>query len=178
VNEYALIQKFKQGDERTFEIIFKLHYKWAFFTITNAIGHDQNSDAESEVLRIMQNLFNRREKFNTLQEIKNFIFICCKNSARNFIKKKEKVLYHTDICENLLKDLEWHKYEPKDSDASIALYEAISKLKGMQKTVMQMMYINNYTPKQIAQALNIETQTVYVHHSRAIAKIIELINKK
>ena len=173
MNEYELIQKFRDGDHAAFKEIFHLTYRRTFFIITNAIGTYHNQDAEDMVIKIMLALYNRRKSFETMRSVRAFLLVCATNAAKNYLIKKE-VVYDTDRLTAMLDCEEWEEYN--EMDVSI-LRKAINKLAGMQKRIMQMIYYDELTQEEVAMALNINQSTVRVHHHRAKENLIKALNK-
>lgn len=169
IDERALLVKFQSGDKLAFDRIFTMfHSSLVFFAdkLLLNIGMEISKDI---VLDIFLKLHDRRENFETLSNIKAFLYISVRNSCLKVIEK-EKVnqkrfdLYSMNVDEfdNNVLDiiLQTEVYQE--------LYHAIELLPEQYKLIMQRI-VNGDTPREISEELGIPVSTINTQKSRAIS---------
>jgi len=169
IDERALLVKFQSGDKLAFDQIFTMfHSSLVFFAdkLLLNIGMEISKDI---VLDIFLKLHDRRENFETLSNIKAFLYISVRNSCLKVIEK-EKVnqqrfdLYSMNVDEfdNNVLDiiLQTEVYQE--------LYHAIELLPEQYKLIMQKI-VNGDTPREISEELGIPVSTINTQKSRAIS---------
>ncbi len=87
LSESELIERFKAGDERAFEELYRTHYKRLYFFILRYVGGDGSAAddlAQETMLRAYKNLnrFETRARFNT------WLFTIALNLIRSRFRKR------------------------------------------------------------------------------------------
>lgn len=164
------IRDFNQGDEKAFNQVFDHYYPGLVYFIEKLTG--SREEAEDIVLRAFLELFNRCKLFEEEINIKAFLYIASRNSALNFIKANQnRKAQLQQLSEYFSADGNpAFEFELKDN-VIIAVRKAINELPEECRRIFKMLYYEELTPAEIAQALNISTSTVYNQKSRALTAL-------
>lgn len=177
MNEYNLIHDFKEGKEKAFELVFRMYYKrLIIFAIKMTYS---KTEAEDIILPIFQTVFSKCADFNSIENVKAYLFVSVKNRCLNYIRLKgitdKKKMAFAEKIEN---EAYFHfEYSIKD-DLIAAIHKLIEELPGECKRIFKMLYFEDLQPTEISNLLGITTQTVYVQKNRALNFFkSKLINK-
>ena len=156
-----IIVAFKLGDDQAFQKIFTEYYQPLLHfaeKITN-----QREEAEDIVLECFHKLFKLNEKFDTINNIRAFLYISIRNTCLNYLKyKQQQTKKRNDFIRQteLLTEDHPQKYERKELSKTLNLL--VEKLPNKCKRILQL-YIDGHKTYEIAVALNIEIVTVRSH---------------
>jgi RNA polymerase sigma-70 factor (ECF subfamily) len=169
IDERALLSQFQSGDRLAFDSIFSMYHSSLVFFANRLLLNIGMEISKDIVLDIFLKLHDRRENFETLSNIKAFLYISVRNSCLKVIEK-EKVnqqrfdLYSMNVDEfdNNVLDiiLQTEVYQE--------LYHAIELLPEQYKLIMQKI-VNGDTPREISEELGIPVSTINTQKSRAIS---------
>ncbi len=177
MHEYNLIQDFKEGNEKAFEVVFKMYYQRLLGLAIKMTG--SKTEAEDIILPIFQSLFSKPKKFNNLNAIWAFLHVSVKNRCLNFNKLKESSVRRD---RRFLDSIEEDPYSHWDilvkEELVKAIYRLINELPTECKRVFMMLIFEEMEPWEVAQKLNITTSTVYNQRSRAIMYFKSKLLKK
>jgi len=121
--------------------------------------------AEDITQEVFIELWNQRTKFESYEHIKAFLYLAIKNKCLNHNKHlnvKDKYKHHID-------DSTLHTFDDNDiieSEVINNLYKSINQLPEQQKQVI-IYTLQGLTNKEIAQELDISTNTVKFHKKSA-----------
>lgn len=169
IDERALLSQFQSGDRLAFDQIFKLYHSSLLFFANRLLLNIGTDVAKDAVLDVFMKLYERRDNFGTLSNIKAFLYISVKNSCLKIIEKdkvnqKRFDLYSKDFDEferNVLDQiLETEVYQE--------LYYAIDLLPEQYRRIMQRI-VNGDTAREISDELGIPVSTINTQKSRAIS---------
>ena len=87
--ELKIIAAFKERDAKAFAYIFKLHRKALVYFAEKILGIRE--EAEDIVADSYMKLWAKHGDFNSLPEIKSFLYVVTRNSCLNFLKYSKRV---------------------------------------------------------------------------------------
>ncbi len=123
-------------------------------------------DAEDAVHQAFIAIANNFKKVNEIpcQEIKAYIVIVIKNTSKNLYKKNKRIVSRQmTLTENTVVDdvnfLENYDYEQ--------LMRVISELPEIYKDTIYLHYLQGFTPREVANMLNITIENVWKRIERA-----------
>jgi RNA polymerase sigma-70 factor (family 1) len=169
IDERALLNKFKSGDELAFDKIFRLHNAaLIFFANRLLINHDQ-ANAQDVVLDSFLKLYDRREGFPSMSSIKAFLYISVKNGCLNAIEKEKVRLKRFDKYTRNFDEAE-ENILSKIVHAEILqeLHHAIEKLPAQYRQIMEKI-VEGKSAKEISEEFDIPVSTVNTQKSRALS---------
>jgi RNA polymerase sigma-70 factor (ECF subfamily) len=168
ISEDEFIIKLRHGEGQALTLLFDeyytaLHY-FAFRLIEN------NEEAEDIVLDIFGKLWTRRENFESLVNIKAFLYIATRNTCFNYLHQKRRHAgYKKDLA--YLADMSnEERSEQLKIEAELLrnIHTAIEKLPDRCRIVFELTYFEGLKTDEIAKKLNITISTVTSQRHRAI----------
>lgn len=166
LNRYTL-ERFKQGDEKAFKQVFDHYYPGLLMFITKLTGNRE--EAEDIALRSFQSLYNRCHAFEAEINIKAFLYICGRNSGLNYIRAKQHEGAVMSKYAERMTDDTFLEFEFNIKQGVVAaIHKAIEELPVECQRVFKMLYIEELTPTEIAEILQITVSTVYNQKHRAL----------
>lgn len=169
IEEKALLSKFQSGDRLAFDQIFSLYHSSLVFFANRLLLNIGMEISKEIVLDIFLKLYDRKEAFATLSNIKAFLYISVKNSCIKVIEK-EKV--HQKRFDLYTKNFDEFERNVLDSiiqtEVYTELYHAIDLLPDQYRLIMSKI-VNGDTPKEISEELGIPVSTINTQKSRAIS---------
>lgn len=172
-----LMRSFRRGEEKAFTIIFDRHYKSLCY-FANPITQDVQQ-AEDIVSECFFKLWTKRSDFQTIQNIKAFLYISCRNACVNHLRnlKRRSVAQELYLSQLELAE-ETILYQIIESEVLQALSEEIEALPAKCKEVFKMIYMENKKTDEIAVLLDVSVKTVRGHKARAIELLRSQLLKK
>ena len=177
-------QKIKEGDERSFEYLFKKTYPLLCY-YSRQITHDNHLSKEI-VQDILQKIWQDREIIIVHSSFKAYLFQSVRNQSLNELKKKKTkkssvnrilpdeiwqyVLENTEADDHIIESLTY-------SDTAKIIEDAIESLPPRCRTVFKLSRLNEISNDEISSLLNISINTVRAHIYTALSKISESLQK-
>jgi RNA polymerase sigma factor (sigma-70 family) len=171
------IEAFKNGNATAFSELYTVFYPrlrfFAFKIIRNA------EDAGDIVSQVFIKLWERRQRFETLANIKAFLYITTRNDSLLFLrhgnseKKKEDqykyFLQHdiNDLLEEMVK-----------TELFSELYKELEALPEKHKSILKRFYIDGATTLQVAMQMNMEIGAVKMMKLRALRLLRERLKNR
>lgn len=129
-----------------------------------------NNDGEAQdiVSITITKLWNKKLSFNTLNEVKAFLFIAVKNACLNYLKKNKREERKRKELQDTVATVQEASSDSKfEIQAIDKLIEAVLEILEPQCAAVLKLTIEGYTPVEIANSLNISAQQVYTQISNA-----------
>lgn len=158
MDEAILIAGLKQGDNSSYETLFKLYYV-RFVKFADAIIDDRQA-AEDLVQEAFMKVWLNRSKLVEGLSISNYLYVLVKRAAINFLRDRK---FAEDISAELGESLPSdHSLESSYSaDETLKRIVArVEKLPERRRTVFRLSRGKGMSNKEIAQALNVSEKTV------------------
>lgn len=161
----------QNSDQQAFKELYLLYfdrlYKFAF-----SILHSSEF-AEEAVNDVFLNIWQKRNRLKTIDNLTNYLFISTKNTAFNYLSKFRKER-NTTLDEVLVR-FEVDELTPETafftSEVRTEIEQAINQLPPKTKLVFQMAKVEGLKYKEIAEVLNISVNTIDNHIATAIKKL-------
>ena len=178
VPEELLIERFKTGDRQAFKDIYD-HFFPALCYFTGALLNNQPEGEEIAADTFIK-LYNRHENFDTLLNIKAFLYITARNACLNFIKSNERHTRNKKALAYLQQDGDNDHVLSAMIHAELLreIKKEIEQLTPACRRVFELMYIEGLRAKQVAETLNISINTVWVHRANALEILRTVLLKK
>lgn len=178
--EIELLISIKEGNEKSFELIFKTYY----VKLCNyAVGYtNQLEIAEDLVKDTFLNIWNKREDLEIKSSLSGYLFRCVHNSCINYLKRgKSKNTLSLDDLSNIELKLK----QPLSTDYLLEnifakelqdyIFNQIDKLPKQCREIFTLSRFENLSHKKIAKKLDISENTVKVQIYRALLKLRKAI---
>src|SRR6266700_1876162 len=162
-----LIIAFRAGDQKAMSSLFSMFYK-PLALFAGRMLKDRLA-AEDVVEESFIKLWHRHEDFETLQNIKAFLYITTRNACLNLLKQmnresltKKQYAYLTGDKEEFVLN------EMIRAEVLREILEEIEKLPGQCRKIFKLSYLEGMKNQEIADKLSISIHTVKNQKARAI----------
>lgn len=171
-DDESLMSELRAGDILAFDEIYRKYskplYKFSFSIVKS------HEEAENIIQDAFLTLWLNRDKIEKCASLKYYIFTVTYNSAIAVIRKRAKesdYVEYVKSIQNPQHDEEELKYEYEELEKK--LNEIIKILPERQREIYTLHKIQGLKYSEIAQKLNISTNTIETHMSRALKTIRE-----
>lgn len=173
--ESVWLQAFNRGEQNGFKAIFDFFNKEVSYFCYRLIGDMQ--EAEDITSTTFMKLFKLYENFNSLDNIKAFLYITARNNCIDYLRliKRRKTISNGLTGQ----DFQDQGYSPDNDgngmqnemiEAAIIkdIHDAIEKLPNQCRQIFKMLYYEGLKPAEIAKQLSISPETVRSQKRRAL----------
>lgn len=171
-----MVSDFRAGKPEAYQDIFYLFYQPLCLFLAK-MGLD-NFVAEEIVHDSFLKLWNRNGDFSELHSIRSFLYVSCKNAALNLLDKEKRQRVK---AEGYQYSLEWFDVPVTQqmiyTETIQEVHLAIEKLPEQCQNVIRLLFVEGYTPQEVADELGITSSTVYNQKMRGIQLLRNLLNK-
>lgn len=169
-NEIDFLEGFRDGNEIAIRKLYTLHYRPLCYFNQKLINYSQ--EAEDISTETFLKLLQKKNDFESLSEIKSFLFTASKNACLDFLRKeKRQNKSHQEI--SLVSPLEELFVDQEMISAKVlqSIYAEIENLPNQCRNVFKSIYIEGKSTAEIAEEMGISTQTVLNQKTKALRKI-------
>ncbi len=167
LNEQALLNKLKKGDQAIFSFIFESYYKY-LVAVANNVVNDIEA-AEEIVQEVFVNLWENRKSFNITGSIKNYLIKSVKNKCIDKIRHLNVIKKHHKVILNSLDILD---HTPEQillgEEMKERLEEFLKQLPPDVSKTFMMSRFQKMKYQEIAVKLNVSVRTVEDRVSKAL----------
>lgn len=169
IDERALLSQFQSGDRIAFDRIFTLYHSSLVFFADRLLLNIGMEISKEIVLDIFLKLYDRRANFETLSNIKAFLYISVRNSCLKVIEKEKVNQKRFDLYTKGFDEFDDNVLDCiVQTEVYQELYNAIDLLPEQYKTIMERI-VKGDTPREISEDLGIPISTINTQKSRAIS---------
>ncbi|TRZ42243.1 RNA polymerase sigma factor [Robertkochia solimangrovi] len=165
-----IIQEIREGKQESFKEFFDDFYPvLCSYAKKYVIATDKSEDMAQEALI---KYWERRENFNDIREVKNFLYVVTRNQCLTLLKRSKK-----DQDLELIKTLESESFLKAniiDQETFHLVQKAVSSLPERQKQII-LLTLQGVKNPEIAQNLDITENTVKTLKRNAFRKLRELL---
>lgn len=176
ISDQQLVFKYLKGDEKALEILIKRYLKPIYSFTHRYVGNFQ--DAEDITQEVFIKVWRNLKKFDRKKSFKTWIFSIAKNACVDRLRKVSSgaksaaPLYENIIDPSLLPNETFAQ-----KSAAGAVNRAVNKLTPKYRLVLSSYYNDNFTFREISQALGEPLNTVKSRHRRALIYLKKLLSK-
>jgi len=180
LSEQDVMCALKNNDRLAFNFIFDEFYPALNYFVNEIV--DNTQEAEDIVLQTFETFFAIKDNFDSLTNVKAFLYITAKNRSIDLLRQKQRKVAHQ---KGLIVIADMFEEEQAAADAlqvQSELLRLINKevenLPEKYRSVFELSFFEELSNEEIAQRLNITVTNVTSIKSRAVKKLrIELFQK-
>lgn len=176
-SDLELMERFREGDRLAFRAMFERFYReLCYFSASMTNSPEKSEELVSET---MTKLFERHQNFESVANVKAFLYISTRNACMNFLQSKE------------YKDLQKYKsIEAADEAGEDSLMSRMSEIELLkiirreveslpeqQRVIFKLFYFDELSVAEIAQKMNLSPSTVKNLKFIAVQKLRVLFSK-
>jgi len=167
IKEEILGQRFMNGEQTAFELLFRYYYPGlVIFASQIVLDHDE---AEEIVQDFFVRLWADRHKVLKTESLKNYFFVAVKNRAFNFLKKMQIRDKTFNRMKELVENDSLYQHDLfVESELQHQIRLAIEKLPERTREVFVLNRFKGVANDEIASRLNISKRTVETQISNAL----------
>ena len=159
---------FQQGEETAFRKVFDKYYRPVSYFAAKILNDELF--AEDVVSETFRKAWESRERFATQRHLENFLYLVTRNACISHLRSL-RVAQHTDEEWTKLAGSERTGESPLDLERVQAkllesIFEKLEQLPG--GNILRMSYIEGKSTKEIAEAMDITENNVYIIKSRSL----------
>jgi RNA polymerase sigma-70 factor (ECF subfamily) len=162
LNDEQLWEKFRQGDQSAFAMIYQLHYR-TLYGYGKKFGLHE-SIVEDAIQDLFVNLWQTKSNLSLVNNIKYYLFRCLRRDLHRVHIKEGRM---ESIDEQELKDslpllFEDFVFQPEETESELAakLVTILKKLPKRQLEAITLRYYENFSSKEIAAIMEVSEKTV------------------
>lgn len=180
-NEPELLLLLSEGNESAYQKVFHQYYPGLCFFAQSIVQHKE--DAEDIVQDMFQKLWQKKQIFATIKNLKGFLFAVVRNACLDFIKfrqrqylQEENFFRWNDAAEINV----FPNFDPVLSEAEIMLelYHEIESLPEQCRKIFKMAWLEGLKNEEIATSMNLSYNTIRAQKLRALKLIRASLLKK
>ncbi len=174
-HDLQLIEKWKAGNEKAFETLFKKYYKSLCYIAIHNTGKYEK--AEDIVQELFIEIYTNKVKLSIQTNFRNYLFRALYYKCNQYNKKRHRttslekehndLIYDSGIPSEILEEYELEK----------AVYETIDMLPSKCKEIFELSRFERLKHKEIADKLGISVKTVETQIGIALKKLSAVILK-
>lgn len=171
--ENDLIVQFNQGDTEAFTTLYNRYYATLYYFVKRFIA--EREDAEDITAEVFVKLWKLRSNLQSIKNIEAFLYITSRNACLDFLRHLQRQnIRQKEVFRALLQEPEEGTLEEDVKTLVLrAIHAEIEKLPRSCRAVFKMAYLDGMSNSQIAEALDINNQSVRNYKLRA-AKLLRI----
>tara|TARA_A100001011_G_scaffold102316_2_gene107944 strand:+ start:144164 stop:144697 length:534 start_codon:yes stop_codon:yes gene_type:complete len=166
-----LIEKFKNGEEKAFDEIVKLHYEPTFNLLFKLVGNKLDADdlCQETFIRVYRYV----KKFKGNSKFSTWLYRIAYNVANTYFRKQKiKQIFSFDLNQEILLS----KDPVEDDEMNSILMKNINLLPKKQKAILMFRVIEGLPYKEISKIMNISINAAKVNYHHAISSLKKKIS--
>jgi RNA polymerase sigma-70 factor (family 1) len=171
-----LINGFHNGNEISIRQLYDLHYRPLCYFADKLINDKQ--EAEDIAVDTFLKLLRKKADFNSLSDIKSFLFTAARNACFDFLRKnKTKNRSFQELSYLSTPQEQFGEEEMIISSVLQVIYSEVENLPNQCRAVFKSIFIEGKTTAAVAAEMRISTQTVLNQKSKALQTIRQKLYK-
>jgi RNA polymerase sigma-70 factor (ECF subfamily) len=177
LQDKVLLNEFKKGSTHAFKAVYDLYFPSLCFFAKRLVDND--AEGEDIAADSFIKLLNRHEFFDTLPNIKAFLYITTRNACLNYLRFMQKQANSKRDLATLQDKTDEHILSSMVHAEVLREVEyEIDQLPQRCREIFKLIYYERKSADEIAEQLNISINTVWVQRAKAIQLIRTNLLKK
>ncbi|MBL1408903.1 RNA polymerase sigma factor [Sphingobacterium faecale] len=171
-----VVVDFQAGNPEAYQHIFHLFYR-PLCLFLSKMG--LNSFVTEEIVHdTFLKLWNKSADFSEINSLRSFLYVSCKNAALNLLDKEKRLRIKEEGYQH---SQDWVDFPVTQQiiymETIQEIHQAIGTLPDQCQKVIQLLFIEGYTPQEVADELGISSSTVYNQKMRGVQLLRNVLNK-
>jgi RNA polymerase sigma-70 factor (ECF subfamily) len=166
----SLLQEFKRGNTHAFRAMYDMFFPSLCFFAKRLVDND--GEGEDIAADSFVKLLNRHDSFDTLPNIKAFLYITTRNACLNYLRNTQRQQSSKRELNRLQERTDEHALSQMVHAEVLREVEfEIEQLPNRCKEIFKLIYYERRPADEIAEMLGISINTVWVQRAKAIQLI-------
>ena len=165
-----LVAKFRNGNVSAFNELYDALYKLVYY---NALKIVDNLAAEEITASAFVTLWQKKESFSSLKDVKGFLMVVSRNAALNKVRTVRPSLQLVGVDDLSFEGLQ-HEADyitEIEFEAIQRIVLAMNQLPEQQRNVVNLAFFEGLSNTEIATRLNLSLRTIKNHKYRALSTL-------
>ena len=180
--DYELVQKALQGDEKAFARLLSRYKDTIYFMLLKMVNN--RSDAEDLTLEAFGKAFKNLHQYSPTYAFSTWLFKIASNNCIDFLRKKKGMHISIENNNDQNENSEQLKLKSKDPNPeeklirqqkAILLRRVVRRLKPRYQNLVELRYFREYSYEEVAKELNLPLGTVKAQLFRAREMLFKMI---
>ena len=173
----SLLQEFKRGNTHAFRTVYDMFFPSLCFFAKRLVEDD--GEGEDIAVDSFVKLLNRYDSFDTLPNIKAFLYITTRNACLNYLRHSQRQHASKRELNRVQEKTEDHALSHMVHAEVLREVEfEIEQLPNRCREIFKLIYYERRSADEIAELLGISINTVWVQRAKAIQLIRTNLLKK
>lgn len=182
LQDYELVKKALQGDEKAFARLLSRYKDTIYFMLLKMLNN--RSDAEDLTLEAFGKAFKNLHQYSPTYAFSTWLFKIASNNCIDFLRKKKGIMISFENDNEHSESSETARLKSKDlnpeerfirKQKAILLHKVVRRLKPHYQTLVELRYFNELSYEEIAKELHLPLGTVKAQLFRARQMLFKLI---
>jgi len=175
--EAIIIKQFQRGDTEAVQYIYKTFYRPLVYFADKLVG--DKAEAEDIAIDCILRLFEKKQDFDSLNNIKAWLYISVRNACFDFLRAVNRHdLSHREIFYLTPQGEEQSDYEMITARVLQEIYQQVESLPPQCREIFKLLFFMRKSTTEIAGFMGISTQTVLNQKAKAIRLLRTALLKK
>lgn len=172
-NDKDLIERLKSGDENAMQVLYARHYQRLYRFILRQIRDEMM--AEDIVNDVFLDCWRQAGKFEGRSSVSTWLMAIGYNKSISYLRKKRESQIHEGQAEAIIDESDDQQVALMKDDKGDVLRETIDQLSADHKAVIDLAYYHEMSVSEIAEILDIPTNTVKTRLFHARKNLHEML---
>ncbi|MFC3197137.1 RNA polymerase sigma factor [Parapedobacter deserti] len=162
-----LIRDLQAGKEAGLTAVFRLYNRSLLYFSQQFVPQEVGEEIVADTFLKVWEL---RDRFNTMDRLRAFLYIATKNACLNYLRSphaKRSVENISEFEDSLTEDTDTLT-KIVQTELIRQIYEEVAKLPHKQREVFSLTYLDDLSVEEISGKLKISPSAVYINRSRAL----------
>ena len=169
------IKEFHNGGKEAVEAIYHRYYPDIYYFARKLV--DSKEDAQDITATVMQQLVIKKKDFNSIANIKAFLYVTARNRCLNLLRHRNTIALHKKpLTEAILEN-----YDNTNDELDILrlrkIDQCIRQLPARQREVIELLFLGDKKYKEVAAIMQISERAVTDLRRKGLTLLRELILK-
>jgi RNA polymerase sigma-70 factor (family 1) len=173
-----IVIAFRKGEEKAFGEVYELFSGPIYLFARRILNSD--TEAQDVTAETFMKLWNLRDNFETIQNIKAFLYITVRNGCFNILRKRKNTIRHKEDLNYLLSQNEEGPSQQDEIKAEVLknILRELNNLPKQCRQVVEFSFIKGLKNTEIATELGLSLQTVKNHKNRGLRILKFLLGRR
>ena len=176
-DEIELPLRFKEGNEAAAAQLYRKYYRASVFFAMDFVK--EQKQAEDIVQDAFIKLWQNRDKFQTLPELRSYLYVTIRNAALNSLDHEHvKNRFRDETLHTQVREADFIESRMLFAELMQIIYQYLKELPAPYAEVLRLLYLEELSPAEVAERLQLTPENLRIRKFRAIGMLRADLLKK